>query len=339
MTTDNQQTDGYRPDIVIYHDKCMDGFTAAWAIWKRWGDTPGMSPAITECSLLALAGKNVLIVDFSFPRTILDYMVNEAGAASAVILDHQDGASRPEPFQISRKFTGAISPDDAGMLRDLAELDRPPILAIFDMDRSGAGLVWDLPITTLNFACHAPCSVDMVEDRDLWRFALGDGGKFLHLALSSGEMSFSDGTTRIRTSTHLWSAAKYRSISRYAGVKNCRACDSCGHRDEYGVGVGAPEPRQRCLSSSAARMARHAFLRRQLCGEQSTTYFALTGRSVPMFLRWRKKSWAAAADIVMLLASRCRAHDPGNQVYNPFVSSAMFVLSCLIGGFLVWRGL
>ena len=41
MTTDDQPSETiYQPDVVIYHDKCMDGFTAAWAIWKRWGDAP-----------------------------------------------------------------------------------------------------------------------------------------------------------------------------------------------------------------------------------------------------------------------------------------------------------
>ena len=41
MTTDDQPSETiYQPDVVIYHDKCMDGFTAAWAIWKRWRDAP-----------------------------------------------------------------------------------------------------------------------------------------------------------------------------------------------------------------------------------------------------------------------------------------------------------
>ena len=28
----------WKPDICIYHGGCMDGFGAAWAIWRRWGD-------------------------------------------------------------------------------------------------------------------------------------------------------------------------------------------------------------------------------------------------------------------------------------------------------------
>jgi uncharacterized protein len=180
--------DEYKPDVVIYHDKCIDGFTAAWAIWKRWGDAPqyvacnyGMQPPEL------LSGRHVLIVDFSFPRTILDYMVNEAGAASVVILDHHKTAQTAlEPFQFVESSAGAISPVDIpGMLRDLAELNRPPIIAIFDMDRSGAGLAWDFASRVTR-----PTLVDLVEDRDLWRFDLGDGSKLLHLALASSKATF-----------------------------------------------------------------------------------------------------------------------------------------------------
>ena len=194
MTTDDQPSETiYQPDVVIYHDKCMDGFTAAWAIWKRWGDAPeyvarnyGMDPPEL------LTGKHVLIVDFSFPRAILDDMVNEAGVASVVILDHHKTAQADlEPFRFTESSPGAIAPDDVtGMLRDLAELNRPPILALFDMERSGAGLAWDFANSDAELRLSRPMLVNMVEDRDLWRFDLGECSKFLHLALTSGEVTF-----------------------------------------------------------------------------------------------------------------------------------------------------
>ncbi len=179
----------YQPDIVIYHDKCMDGFTAAWAVWKRFGDAPeyiarnyGMSPPPI------LDGKHVLIVDFSFSRVLLDDMVTNGRAASVVILDHHKTAQADlAPFQIYENSPGAFGPEKVpGMLRDLDELGRPPIIALFDMERSGAGMAWDF--------CHGdgwrPMLVDLVEDRDLWRFELGDASKLLHLALTSGPATF-----------------------------------------------------------------------------------------------------------------------------------------------------
>lgn len=184
----------YQPDVVIYHDKCMDGFSAAWAIWKRWGDAPdyvacnyGMQPPPV------LAGKHVLVVDFSFPRVILDYMVGVAGATSVIIIDHHKTAQADlEPFQFVESSPGAIGPADVpGMLRDLAELNRPPIIALFDMKRSGAGMAWDFANADAELRLSRPMLIDMVEDRDLWRFDLGAGSKFLHLALTGGEITFS----------------------------------------------------------------------------------------------------------------------------------------------------
>lgn len=179
----------YQPDIVVYHDKCMDGFTAAWAVWKRWGDEPaylarnyGMDPDL-NCK-----GKHVLIVDFSFKADVLARLVANGGAASVVILDHHKTAREDlEPFLFEESSPGAIGPADMfDMLRDLDELRRPPIVALFDMERSGAGMAWDF--------CHGPQSrpklVNLVEDRDLWRFYFGDESKHLHLALSSGPIDF-----------------------------------------------------------------------------------------------------------------------------------------------------
>lgn len=182
--------DTYKPDVVIYHDKCMDGFTAAWAVWKRYGDRPdylprnyGMTPPP------ALDGKHVMIVDFSFSPALLEDMVRNGGAASVVILDHHKTAQADlEPFRFLESSPGAVGCADVpGMLRDLADLDRPPIIAIFDMVRSGAGIAWDF--------CHGltaerPMLVNLVQDRDLWRFELGDASKFLHLALTSGLTTF-----------------------------------------------------------------------------------------------------------------------------------------------------
>lgn len=192
MTSDNQQNETtYQPDVVIYHDKCMDGFTAAWAIWKRWGDAPeyvarnyGMEPDI-ECR-----GKHVLIVDFSFPEQILRDLATDA--ASVIILDHHKTAQADlEPFaRFKNKPERFTPPVVASMIGDLTQGGYPPILALFDMDRSGAGLAWDFSNHDAELCLSRPMLVDMVEDRDLWRFELGDGSKFLHLALTSGDVSF-----------------------------------------------------------------------------------------------------------------------------------------------------
>lgn len=169
----------WAPDVVIYHDPCMDGFTAAWACWKRWpaADYVGANYGRPAPDV---AGKNVLIVDFSYKRADLDALAHTA--ASIVILDHHKSAAADlEPFAFAESGPGAISPEDVpGMLCDLAELGRPPVIAIFDMERSGARMAWDF--------AHGPDSCPalavLIEDRDLWRFTYSDVTRDFHLRLS-----------------------------------------------------------------------------------------------------------------------------------------------------------
>lgn len=156
----------WKPDIFIYHSPCDDGFGAAWAVWKRWGNAVEYAPCSYGDAPPEVAGKNVLVGDFSFKRAVLDGMAQTA--TSIVILDHHKTAQEDlAPFAVELCGSAALSPEDVpGMLRDLAELQRPPIVALFDMDKSGARLIWEF--------CHpdrpAPMLVQFVEDRDLWRF-------------------------------------------------------------------------------------------------------------------------------------------------------------------------
>lgn len=158
----------WKPDIVIYHSPCDDGFGAAWAAWKRWGDEPQYYPASYGKPVPKVAGWNVLIVDFSYKRAELDAMAQTA--KSIVILDHHKTAlAELEAFRFIESSPGAVSADDIdGVLRDCAELNRPPVIAVFDMERSGARMAWDF--------CHtdkpAPELIRLIEDRDLWRYAL-----------------------------------------------------------------------------------------------------------------------------------------------------------------------
>lgn len=36
----------WKPDLCIYHGNCDDGFGAAWAIWKRWGNEVAYIPGV-----------------------------------------------------------------------------------------------------------------------------------------------------------------------------------------------------------------------------------------------------------------------------------------------------
>lgn len=157
-------SDMTKPDICIYHGNCADGFGAAWAVWKRWGDTVDYFPGFYGAEPPQVAGKNVLLVDFSYKAPVLHAMA--AVASTVVILDHHktaqaDLASLPPPLD------GPYDPNT--MLHWQRECNAPAsIHALFDMERSGAQIAWDY----LHPNQPRPLLLDYVGDRDLWRFKL-----------------------------------------------------------------------------------------------------------------------------------------------------------------------
>lgn len=163
----------WRPDVVVYHDPCDDGFASAWVAARKWPDVELVGCNYGLPLKAAIAGKNVLIADFSFKPEVLREL--GARAASIVILDHHKTAQADlADFTVTLCGTARfVVGDTAGVIRDLVELGRPPIVAHFDMERSGSRMTWDFC-----FADEPPAPlIAFVEDRDLWRFALPDTRK------------------------------------------------------------------------------------------------------------------------------------------------------------------
>ena len=61
----------WKPDIMIYHANCADGFGAAWAAWMRWGDEVEYFPCAYGQEPPDVSGKHVMIGAFSFKRDVL----------------------------------------------------------------------------------------------------------------------------------------------------------------------------------------------------------------------------------------------------------------------------
>ncbi|HYQ04346.1 MAG TPA: DHHA1 domain-containing protein [Polyangiaceae bacterium] len=123
---------------VIYHAGCVDGFTAAWCCWRRFGDAARYVAAQYGEAPPDCAGEDVVIVDFSYPREVLESLSRTT--ASLLVLDHHKSAQ--------------------------SALEGLPYCK-FDMSRSGAGMAWDELRSDAR-----PELVNYVEDRDLWRWAL-----------------------------------------------------------------------------------------------------------------------------------------------------------------------
>ncbi len=143
------------PEVVLYHAECSDGFGAAWALWKKFPSAQFI-PVKHGCPPPAdLAGRYVVIVDFSYARPVLEAIA--AQAATLQVLDHHITAQQ-----------------------SLAGLP----YAYFDQKKSGAVLAWE-------WAHQAPVPwlLQYVQDKDLWHWAL-PASREVNAALASYPYDF-----------------------------------------------------------------------------------------------------------------------------------------------------
>ena len=151
-----------KPDICIYHGNCADGFTAAWAVRKRFGADVKFVPGFYGKEPPDVAGKHVLMVDFSFKRPVLEAM--SESAKTITILDHHKTA------QADLSAFAIFNPVNADNIDAVLSATQPGlgnVRAEFDMNRSGAQIAWDFCI-----GGQRPALVDYLADRDLWQFKL-----------------------------------------------------------------------------------------------------------------------------------------------------------------------
>lgn len=193
-----------RYPLVLFHGDCMDGFGSAWAAHELFGDGAEYVPAVYgRGELPDVAGRDVLILDYSYPRAVLLNMT--ARARSLVLLDHHKTAEA-----------------------DLQGLD----FALFDMNRSGAGIAWD----TIHSPDSRPNLIQYVEDRDLWKFQLPNS-KAINAWIGCVEQTFDEWDHLAGLldgygySVAERGAAILRKIDCYVRdmVKQARVCTFAGH--------------------------------------------------------------------------------------------------------------
>lgn len=169
--------------LCIYHGNCVDGFGAAWVVRKFFG--------VGQVEFHAgfygedppdVAGRDVVMVDFSYKRPVLDEMTVKAH--SILILDHHKTASEDLAGLLRPPSSGALWVE-AAFPGALSQGVR--IAAVFDMQRSGAGLAWDYFFPR----SERPALIDSIEDRDLWRFVLPHT-RAVHANVSSYPQDFDE---------------------------------------------------------------------------------------------------------------------------------------------------
>lgn len=170
--------------LCIYHGNCADGFTAAWAVWKRFGDAFDYHAGIYQDPPPDVSGRDVVLVDFSYKREVMRSLRGHGRnkARSVLVLDHHKSAAedlsvREGNFCINiGEWTGPLTwerhLDNAAM--DANEGAADSVYCLFDMQRSGAGIAWDF----FHPGEKRPRLVNYVEDRDLWRFVLPGSREF-----------------------------------------------------------------------------------------------------------------------------------------------------------------
>ena len=162
--------------LVLYHAGCADGFAAAMvaraALELPDLEAPANFPELRPVQYgdpipdaEDVADAEVWVVDFSWPMAELEELARRARAVT--VFDHHKSAAHladiPTPTAIRR----------AGLAAEV-----PYLAAVFDPNRSGARIVWDVAIEhgLLNdeFLDLFAWVVDYTEDRDLWRWKLKD---------------------------------------------------------------------------------------------------------------------------------------------------------------------
>jgi hypothetical protein len=127
--------------LCIYHGGCADGFSAAWVVRKYFLGQVDFLSADYGDRPPDVHGRDVFIVDFSYPRGYLLRMLREA--ESLTILDHHQSAQS-------------------------ALADLPGAIVRFSIGLSGAMLAW-------KYFFHdatPPRLLQHIQDRDLWLFQL-----------------------------------------------------------------------------------------------------------------------------------------------------------------------
>ena len=151
MTKFSENRSGHRlpgKDIVVmYHGNCTDGFCAAWAAWKKFGDAAeyiAMNLGIAPPQ--GLVGKEIYTVDFTFLPEYMEKLLTEN--TRVVSIDHHRTAE--EAVQLTTDH-------------------------VFDLNHSGAVLSWNY----FHPGEKLPEMLRYVEDFDLWKFHFPETKKLI----------------------------------------------------------------------------------------------------------------------------------------------------------------
>ena len=126
--------------VILYHNDCTDGFSSAWAAWKKFGnkaDYVGIDPGSKPIG--GLIDKEIYMLDVIYPIQYLKKIISDN--KKVVAIDHH--ISNHKSYEVISK-------------------------GLFDLNHSGAVLSWEF----FHPKNNSPKFLKHVEDMDLWKFKL-----------------------------------------------------------------------------------------------------------------------------------------------------------------------
>lgn len=127
-----------KPVVVLYHAECRDGFTAAWAAWKKFGSNASYIPMkYGNPPLSEVKNRIVYTLDFTYYPPHLEKFIKDN--KKVITIDHH------------------ISAQD--FIKKIPE-------HVFDINHSGAALAFKY----FHPGKKLPRMVGTVEEEDLWKF-------------------------------------------------------------------------------------------------------------------------------------------------------------------------
>lgn len=128
--------------VVLYHAECTDGFGAAWAAHKHFGNNAEYIPVEHQNPLPeGLQNKEIYLVDFTYPKEITEQLAADNKRVTAI--DHH------------------VS---------IADVTRATQDGVFSNEHSGAMLAWQF----FHPDKEPPFLLRIIEDHDLHRFAIAE---------------------------------------------------------------------------------------------------------------------------------------------------------------------
>jgi oligoribonuclease NrnB/cAMP/cGMP phosphodiesterase (DHH superfamily) len=156
--------DSSKKIIVIYHASCPDGFGAAWAAWKKFGNRAEYCAVKHADKPLDLRGKEVYFLDLVYKPEVMKPIVKQA--LKVTVIDHH----------VTAKDSVALAHE-----------------SLYDMNHSGAYLAWKY----FHPGKAVPKMLLHIEDEDLWKFKLA-GTKAVNARLELLNFDFKEFDKAVR---------------------------------------------------------------------------------------------------------------------------------------------